>query len=244
MKIVIAYSGGLDSLLMWKYAQLKYPFAEIIRVYIDIGHDYAWKELNVLDDNVIIENLKDFQATTKDKEGTDSGSIFIPGRNLLFVTYIACKYLPDEIWLGALKGEDHSGSTDKNEKFRFDSSELLSYVLSPFKNKIKVRYPFIDENWGKFELTQWGVEQGYTTEIINSSSCLSGEQGNCGTCVVCTRRAGIFKQLGFYEEYNINPFEHIGNYPMFKEMLIGNHYDEFRKREIIPALQLLSLIHI
>jgi 7-cyano-7-deazaguanine synthase in queuosine biosynthesis len=253
MKITILYSGGLDSLIMRRWAAVHHPDAEVNYVYFNIGHKYAHKEMAVLPKDVEVHDMTWFSAQEYSKEGTQSGGIFIPGRNLLFATIAACKYLPDEIWLGALLGETHEKSTDKNWKFAGDTSDLFSYVLNPFLNngKTKVVFPLAEAGMGKFEATKWAFDQGMKDEILQSSSCMDDEAGACGKCVVCVRRWGIFKQLGLEEQYRCDPVSDPQSRKMMKEMVESQididagvkkekdvHYDHFRRREIVPALML------
>jgi len=249
MEILILYSGGLDSLIMKRWAEVNHPDANVRCVWYDIGQEYNEKELQALPDFVekrSIDWLRPHQELIS-KEGSSSGSIIIPGRNAVLSTTAASMYLPDEIWLGALLGETHEGSTDKNYTFLDKINEMLYYVHSPYKpNGVTVRFPLADAGFGKYEAVEWAFNNGVSTQdILKSSSCLSGEKGNCGKCVVCLRRWGIFKQLGFAESYNVHPLTQDNNIKIIVEMLmyesgmIDNcHYDEFRRREIVPALKL------
>lgn len=236
MKILILYSGGLDSLILEKWAKVHHPDAEITLLYFDIGQGYNYKELAVLPDNVIVKKIPWLDGDTgKGKEGNASGNIFIPGRNLVFAVNAACMFLPDEIWMGALCGEDHPAATDKNAQFLEKVNNTLHYVLSPFK-KVTLKHPFIEAKMGKLDITKWALEKGgFTAEqLINSSSCLSADEGKCGTCVVCVRRWGIFSQLGLSEEYNARPVE--DNKKFLLSVINEDHYDQYRKAEIVPAL--------
>lgn len=244
MNILILYSGGLDSLIMKRYAEVNYPDATVTCVFYNIGQEYAHKEIAALPDFVIQRELPwlnvdfDGQTKTASKEGSASGNIYIPGRNMLLATAAACMYLPDQIWMGALQGETHDEATDKNGTFLAKMNDTLGYVLSPFKRNIKVRFPLADAGMNKLRAVKWAVHNGVTEQQIKiSSSCLSGEDGNCGKCVVCLRRWGIFKQLGIpQEQYNVDPL----NTPELRELVTamktGTHYDEDRKSEILPAL--------
>jgi 7-cyano-7-deazaguanine synthase in queuosine biosynthesis len=240
MNILILYSGGLDSLIMKRYAEVMYPDATVTCVFYDIGQAYAAKERAALPDYVIQRELPwlghDFEGQSKEGSDSVSGNIFIPGRNMLLATAAACMYLPDEIWMGALLGETHGESTDKNYTFLEKINDTLRYVLSPFKRSI--RFPLADEGLNKLTATKWALDNGVTeAQIKHSSSCLSGEAGNCGKCVVCLRRWGIFRQLGIaQEQYNVDPVETKELRDMVTAMTCGDHYDEHRLSEIIPAL--------
>ena len=47
-KIVILYSGGLDSFIMKKLAEAKYPDLDLTLVHFDIGQAYSEKEDNAI----------------------------------------------------------------------------------------------------------------------------------------------------------------------------------------------------
>lgn len=241
MNILILYSGGLDSLIMKRVAEVYYPDATVTCVFYNIGQQYAAKEIAALPDFVIQRDLPwlghDFDGQVKSKEGSASGNIYIPGRNMLLATAAACMYLPDEIWMGALVGETHDNATDKNYKFLHKLNTTLEYVLQPFKRDILVRFPLADKGFSKLRAVKWALENGITQDQIrHSSSCLSGEDGNCGKCVVCLRRWGIFKQLGFTENYNVDPVETRELQDLVAAMTCTDHYDQDRIDEIIPAL--------
>lgn len=248
-KITILYSGGLDSFIMVKLAKsLGYDYN---LVHFDIGQEYNEKELKAIKDSgfdVEIRNVDWLTSKTvlSGKQENNSGNIFIPGRNMVLSSLAASIYLPDEVWLGGLKGEDHAQATDKNEKFVQKTNKLWEHVYSPFDTVPKLVFPLVDKMWGKFEAVEWAVQHAPIEDILSTSSCLSGEPGNCGTCVVCCRRKYIFKQLGFKEEYNKDPLESASNLKMLIEMLetpvdakdADVHYDSWRRREIIPGLYL------
>jgi len=239
-KIVILHSGGLDSTVMWRLAKEDIR-NEVIAVYFDIGHEYAWKEKARLPSDAHVHDMTWFQAEGRGKQGNAMNNIFIPGRNMMFATIAACKYVPDEIWMGALMGEIHDQATDKNLEYLHRQNEILDYVLSPF-GKVKVVFPFVERGWGKLQVTQWGVQNSMQQEILSSSSCMSGEEGNCGRCGVCLRRAGIFPQFNMHEHYNVDPWTAPENRKMIREIILAeinqddSHYDSYRRQEIIPTL--------
>ena len=248
MNILILYSGGLDSLIMARFAEVRYPNAKVTKVFYDIGQPYAAKEIAALPADVIQRKLPWLspEFTPVGKEGSASGDIIIPGRNMLLATAAACMYLPDEIWMGALQGETHEGSTDKNYPFLNRLNETLAYVLRPFyegppwrsKAPAVARFPLADAGFNKLRAVRWALQNGITeAQIKASSSCLSGEPGNCGRCVVCLRRWGIFRQLGIpQEQYNVDPLTTPELSALAHAMVTGNHYDEDRTSEILPAL--------
>jgi 7-cyano-7-deazaguanine synthase in queuosine biosynthesis len=243
--IVILYSGGLDSRTMYHYALTKYADAKIECLFFDYGQPYADKEIKALLPNVEVRKVdwmgENDQPVGKLGSKSKSGNIFIPGRNLAMAVLAACIKLPDEIWLGACLGETHAESTDKNETFLEKSNDTLNYVLSPFKEHIKVRFPIVDEGWGKLDAIRWAFENGLSADVLTSTcSCLNdSKEKNCGYCVTCVRRFHIFNQLGIAEEYEQNPLTTMPE--MYLEMLKGeeSHYDKYRRDEIIPSLRMI-----
>lgn len=252
--ILILYSGGLDSFIMYEYAKAKHPTYNIKCVYYDIGHPYAEKEMKALPDFVEIRKLDwlNVEDNTTGKGGL-SGNIFIPGRNMLLATAAACQFLPKVIWMGALAGETHEQSTDKNYKFLEHINTTLKYVLRPyyeyavddFNTYPSVTFPFADEKWSKKDIVNYALSIGISPDrLMKTSSCLSGGKGNCGKCVVCFRRYGIFAQFCFTEQYNTHPLDVLNNWLIVREMITGTHYDEYRKQEIMPTImKIFTLLH-
>lgn len=241
MHIVILYSGGLDSLIMRRYAEVMHPSAKITLVYFDIGHGYNYKEIAQLPSDVVVKKIDWLQGTTGiGKEGNAAGNVYIPGRNLMFVTAAACMYTPDEIWLGSLCGEEHREATDKNEMFRSLVNTTFQYVLSPYHIPT-VKFPFVEIGYGKLDVTEWALNHGITADqIVKSSSCMSSEPGACGECIVCARRWGIFSQLGLVEEYRVHPLQSSAAKKHMAAVLAdsGKHYDNHRKEEFLYPVQI------
>lgn len=245
MKIAILYSGGLDSLIMKRFAEVHYPDAEVQCVWYALGQEYEAKERAVLPSFVEQRKIDWLGGDVKalGKDGSPTGGIYIPGRNLVLATLVACRDLPDQIWMGALLGETVPHGTDKNYEFLMHVNRTLEYVLGPFRNTpVDVRFPLADAGLNKLTATKWALEHGVSVETLqSSSSCLSGEDGNCGHCVVCFRRWGIFRQLGLpTEKYNVHPLSVKENLDRIKEMQTGSYYDAHRQVEILPALTMLT----
>ena len=244
-KVVILYSGGLDSFTMWKIAEKEgYDYT---LVHFDIGQPYNKKELEAIKklghkvDIRKVDWIRD-ENQLKGKKGA-IGNIMIPGRNLTLASLAASIYLPDEIWMGALMGEIHKDATDKNLEFLNKTNKLFEYIFKPYERQPKIVFPLVDRKMGKYEEVKWLLDNGVSiNEILDTSSCLSSEDGKCGTCVVCCRRHYIFKDLGFEEKTNKHPLENPDNIKMILKMIdneltgSNDHYDEYRRREIIPGL--------
>lgn len=197
MKIVILYSGGLDSIIMNHYAEIKYPNAEIIKIYYKHGADSEDAEIEQLPSDVIIHNvdwLNDKIKPVSKKSDPFAGAIYIPGRNMVFSTLAACQYLPDEIWMGTLVDECNEDATDKNNIFIDKTSDALNYVLSPFLDRVKIRFPFVEEKWSKVDSVKWAVENGLSIDKLTKSVSCWHHDGvkSCGKCKQCYKRELIF----------------------------------------------------
>lgn len=239
------YSGGLDSVIMKHLADTK--GYDVDCLFFDIGQPYVDKEMAALPDFVDVRKVDwlkpDEELAGKSDKGSKTGNIFIPGRNLTLAALGASIYTPDEIWMGALMGEMGPNSTDKNRTFLEKANEAFGYVFSPYVDSCKIVFPLADLNFGKYEATEWALSTGLPVgDVMKSSSCLNASKSkNCGRCAVCARRKGIFLQLGLTEEYEVDPFEAEENQDMIVEMVNGDYYDEFRCREIVPALEILGI---
>lgn len=212
MKIVILYSGGLDSFLMKFYAESKYPDAEVKCIYYKHGAESEKTEIEYLPEYVEVRRLDwlgDQIRPVAKKSDPFAGNIYIPGRNAVFTVLAAAQELPDQIWLGALWDEDNEQGTDKNERFRHSVSNLMQYVLSPFIDKVELRFPFVEEQWTKRKAVTWAIESGVDIDMmLNTNSCWHNDDGvPCGKCKQCLKRYLVMKSVGIEETYKVNPLE-------------------------------------
>lgn len=211
-KIVILYSGGLDSFLLKKYAEITYPKAEVKCIYYKHGAGSEEQEIKRLPSFVDIRTIdwlgEKIQPVAK-KDDPFAGKIYIPGRNLIFSALAACQELPDQVWMGTVVDEDNPKGTDKNEEFRSKTSQLLSYVLSPFLNEVRVRFPFVEERWTKLDCIWWALNKGVTEEDIKKTVSCWHQTGDkpCGVCKQCFKRELIFLLSGITQEYVENPMK-------------------------------------
>jgi 7-cyano-7-deazaguanine synthase in queuosine biosynthesis len=209
MKIVILYSGGLDSLIMHRYGMKRYPDAEIKCLYYRHGADSEEAEIARLPKFVEVRDVDWLNENCKPVPKRDdpfAGAIYIPGRNLVFSVLAACQELPDEIWMGTLWDEDNSQATDKNEKFRSMTSEVLSYVLKPFIGEVKVRFPFVEKIMTKERAINWALNNGVTKDEIKSTvSCWHHDGMPCGRCKQCFKRYFIFLLNDMEETCRVHP---------------------------------------
>lgn len=220
MKIVILYSGGMDSFILRHYAQAKHPDAEIVCVYYKHGNEAEEHELANLPDFV---DVKTIDMVDKEQVLLGDTNHIIPGRNMVFLAHAASKYLPDEIWMGSVKGEDLETSTDKNETFCRMMEELLNYVLAPYANPVKIVIPFVRDGLDKSLCLEWALNNGISLEeIMATKSCYSGEYAACGKCRQCFKRWALFGHYGKSEGYEYPVYQSEVGLMHIRAMLDGN----------------------
>lgn len=236
--IVILFSGGLDSYLAHRWAQLKELPHDLLRV--NMGQPYNEKEEQAIID-LGITDVKNIILPVCSKDFNnipDNLNIEIPGRNM-FLSTIAMMMGYKEIWMVSLKGEMSYRAKDKNQTFLHLMSGVGSFVFQDSQGDISVLSPFA--HLSKLELVKKAITWGVTKdEMLKTSSCLSPVKvrdswTNCGNCKVCIRRAGIFRQCGFDEEYAEEPFTSIVGKEEIKKCRQG-YYDKCRADEILGAL--------
>lgn len=218
--IVICYSGGLDSLLMKKYAEFNYPDSKITTLFIDHGQEAVEQEMKALPEHVQIKKMdwlgEDIKPVAK-KSMPLAGPIYIPGRNMVFAAMAAAFYCPNEIWMGVLFDEDNERATDKNTEFRQKMSATLGHVMSPFVEDCKLVFPFAQMGMTKFDAIAYCFAKGLVTkeELLATTSCWHNTGKPCGKCLQCVKRALIFRNFGIYEEYaGISPLNKNNGFSM------------------------------
>lgn len=236
-KILVLYSGGLDSFILYHYAKSLHQ--DVTAVYYEHGQPAMEKELAVLPDFVIRKKVEWLDETNRPvpmKSKPNEGSIFIPGRNMVFITLAASQFLPDEIWMGSVANEVSAASTDKNETFCIKMEGLLNYVLQDFlRDDIRVRIPFVENAWGKAEAIKWALDNGISEQdIYNTPSCYD-EGDPCGVCIQCLRRWSIFGLLDMAgENYKSDPAKSEMLRQSLVEILQGKDKAQFYYDEIVP----------
>lgn len=210
MKIVILYSGGLDSYILKKYAEVNHPTAEVKCIYYAHGSVPEKEEIALLPDYVEVRQIEWLNATrTAVSKSTDPimGAAYVPGRNLVFAVLAASQELPDEIWMGTQFDEVHPRATDKNERFRTTASDVISYVLSPFKDYVNIRFPFVEQRFNKVKAITWALNNGCTHEELGKRiSCYFPSNGKpCGVCKSCFKAYLAFKICAIDVEYDQDP---------------------------------------
>jgi len=186
-EIAIAVTGGLDSNVLYFRAKKKYK--NIRAFYIDIGQEYAQKEMNALKKlGIKYEYIKGVDLTKKLK-GCRWKHI-IPGRNFYFLSLIAEQIKGGTILFGCLEGEMPEQGGDKSKEFL----ELVNKTFHYFPYEVEVLTPLEKET--KTDLVRWWLKNLPRRKLSYTTTCFSSEKGNCGRCQSCLRKAIAYVNNG------------------------------------------------
>lgn len=199
MNSVLLFSGGLDSLILWK---LYNPHP----VYVAYGHKYQKFELDSIHrlsllDPCLQTTILYNRLAIGDLEKADG---HIPLRNLLLISTVAAVLEPQSVMIGALLGES---STDKSRWFLGNTSRSLSVQLG---RRFRVIAPA--RSMTKFSLVRkylltFGRTEHSVTLLKGARSCYSELEHPCGRCMACFRRWVAMSLNGIYERYEELPWE-------------------------------------
>lgn len=188
MKIVILYSGGVDSCVLYHRTKVKYPHAEVKAIYYDFGQPYAQTE---------IDNLPDFVEVRKQPWANYDNSIHFDidtpgimwGREQFLTVCAYMQEKPDLILVGVLKDEM---SGDMSDECRQATENFLQF-LSKDGVFCAVEYPFAEEGMHKIDVVRWAVENNL--DITKTITCMK-EKTPCNKCIGCVQRNLVFNHLG------------------------------------------------
>jgi len=209
-ELCILYSGGLDSTIMWYYAEAQ-GITDKMALWVDIGQPYREKEYNAARRApfpvMVIQMPNVVPLQNEHGAGITLQQQVIPGRNLLFVTLAGC-LLFKRVWMGALDGEMHGqiSSRDKSPEFLHMASGLLSYTLKKFLPEVRVEAPF--RHMTKAEVVRWALAHNVPREVLlKTSTCYHPTLSRCGECGTCFKRWIAFTLNGIQETYSRPPWE-------------------------------------
>ncbi len=246
MKIIILYSGGLDSFILKHLAEKEYPKAEIKCIYYAHGSEAEKAELHNLPNFVEVRKvdwLNDRLTAVSKKDDPFAGPAYVPGRNMVFAVLAASQELPDEIWMGTLWDEVNETATDKNEKFRKETSKLISYVLSPFKDYVNIKFPFHQKEWTKELAIKWAIENGLSKDELSQRISCWFPIGNipCGICKNCFKTNLAFHLNDIFPVYYYGPFTHPNTRTLLLQYL--DKYYESKDKMNVDELNVVSMIN-
>ena len=178
----VLVSGGLDSTAIY-FMHNKHRTLRCF--YIDFGQPYAEKEMEALDQLCV--PFDPLYATMISDHQDQFWKHIIPGRNFLAIALVAEQISGGEILFGATEGEIPLRGGDKSARFLSMTNELL-YSALPCPVTVRLPLGFMT----KTDIVAWMVEHGLRNEAVATISCFSEEEGHCGRCQACLRKALAF----------------------------------------------------
>ncbi len=206
-KSVLLFSGGMDS---YSIAKLTSPD---ILLYCNIGLPEQMKEIQSINEmdldgfNVVFDDrlyLRDQKLSNE----------IVPMRNLFFVMIGA--YYGSHVMLGATAGDT---TNDKDYEFADKTNEVLRHIFSnPNKNPstimgskgFTVSLPYKDKT--KSQIVKEYIDAKFSIrELVNTRSCYSSGEKECGVCRSCLRKFVAFASNGIdvSSHFETNPMTSI-----------------------------------
>lgn len=192
MKIVILYSGGVDSYTLYHYIKNTYPRARVKALYYDFGQPYKDWEIKNLPEFVEVRTVEWLQHDhTVHVDPNKNGIMW--GREQFLTVHAYMQEKPDMICLGVLKDE----MAEDMSEWHKNMTQLFLGSLNPWNITPEVTYPFAEQGWGKYEVVKWALE--HNLDVMGTVTCMISEQP-CKECIGCAQRDLVFCSHGLIEE--------------------------------------------
>lgn len=185
-KVYLPVTGGMDSVTLWQMAiESGYP---VVPMYINAGQEYADQEIEVAQ-SIVQETGHELEIIDLDLPFKEYKHILL-GRNAA-VIYTLATLMKErgqwgEIWFGNLAGESPTMGGDKSRRFFNDTQHLLS--LRGYD--VRIMNPLIGVDKPD-EVAYWASRD--IQKLIDTKSCFSAEERQCGKCQTCFRKWVAFK---------------------------------------------------
>jgi 7-cyano-7-deazaguanine synthase len=218
-KCLLVFSGGQDSTTCLFWA--KHFFKEVHAVFFRYGQRHSIEEnsariiaekwdipLTFLDINTFSQlggnSLIDKEMDIKSTENDELPNTFVPGRNLIFMTYAAAFAYSNDIedLITGVCETDYSGYPD----CRTNTMEALESALSLGMDRtFKIHTPLM--HMSKAETVVMAKELGGLSALAYSHTCYEGAFPPCGKCPSCILRAKGFAEAGLPDPILARPAE-------------------------------------
>ena len=208
---LVTLSGGQDSTtcLYWairkfgrdKVESITFDYGQRHRVEIDCARTIAESAgiantvipidtFSALAGNALTDCTMEVAANTE--EG-DLPNTFVPGRNIIFLTYAAAYAWPREIGhlVTGVAQIDYSGYPDCRE----ETIDALQATLQlGMESKVEIHSPLM--HLSKKDTVNLARELGAIDAMALTQTCYEGERPPCGECPACRLRAKGFAEAG------------------------------------------------
>ena len=205
---VVVFSGGQDSTtcLFWARERfrnveaLTFDYGQRHRIELECAAEICRRydvPQTVLTIGTFAElggnSLTDPQQPVRDERYRDLPATFVPGRNLIFLTFAAAwawKRGIDHLITGT--GEaDYSGYPDCRES---TLKSLEQTVNLGMEGKFRIHAPLT--HLSKADTVRLAAQNGALEALAYSHTCYNGKQPPCGICDSCKLRAKGFAEAG------------------------------------------------
>ena len=118
---------------------------------------------------------------------------FVPGRNLVFLTYAAAWAWPRKIWhlVTGVAQTDYSGYPD----CRRETIDALTKAINlGMEGEFEIHTPLM--NLSKRQTVELAIQVGALEAMADTHTCYNGVRPPCGRCAACELRAKGFAEAG------------------------------------------------
>lgn len=184
MSKIILLSGGMDSFINWRLFHY-----DAVPVFVRTGSRYQEHDLRLarMQSTSLIE--LDMPKLSEQSNGV------VPHRNIILLGLVANRTSASSIVVSAPLGEVIH---DQQPRFYKLCSEVLGI---PIVNSLS--------GYTKSDLVSKYIQNFSDRKFLNTRSCYSSAQGQCGNCPACFKRWVALTNNGIREHYTNNPKEYI-----------------------------------
>jgi 7-cyano-7-deazaguanine synthase len=211
-KALVVLSGGQDSTTCLYWAIDRFGRENVSSVTFDYGQRHRIELISAAEiadfagvPNVILPidtfaalggdalTETDIAVETALDDKTGLPNTFVPGRNLIFLTFAAAFAYPRKIahLVTGVAQTDYSGYPDCRED---TMNSLQTAIQQGMESEIQIHTPLM--HLSKKETVELAQELGALPAMAMTHTCYNGERPPCGHCAACELRAKGFAEAG------------------------------------------------
>jgi 7-cyano-7-deazaguanine synthase len=219
-KALVVLSGGQDSTTCLYWAIDRFGIEKVTSVTFDYGQRHhieleCAKEIANFAGvpNVILpidtfaalggDALTDpgIEVANESAEGSGLPNTFVPGRNLIFLTFAAAYAYQRGIThlVTGVAQTDYSGYPDCREE---TMQSLQTALRNGMESEIRIHTPLM--HLSKKATVQLAVGLGALPAMAMTHTCYNGKRPPCGACPACELRAKGFEEAGVLDPLTLN----------------------------------------
>ena len=220
-RALVVLSGGQDSTTCLYWALDRFGVEKVTSVTFDYGQRHrieieCAKEIADFAGvpNVILpidtfaalggDALTDpgIEVANESAEGSGLPNTFVPGRNLIFLTFAAAYAYQRGIThlVTGVAQTDYSGYPDCREE---TMQSLQTALRNGMESEIRIHTPLM--HLSKKATVQLAVELGALRAMAMTHTCYNGKRPPCGACPACELRAKGFEEAGVVDPLTLKP---------------------------------------